>query len=179
MLLRPTFTHYLAKQLLAGKHINLISPHGQGRRRTLADLGFVLPDDVQMFQADLKRDNKWCDSLPHSLQGNNHGVVILHNFDVIEAGQWPWLQDLKQYALLCVSEEPLLAQHDANKFHCISLTLPSISKAELMLEFERRALPLAQGEYAAFADWLLVQDKPYSLLDELDVDWYKKGLWKA
>jgi len=52
--LRPEFTAALAHRLLAGACINLISPHGQGRRRTLADLRIALPDALQIFQIDMR-----------------------------------------------------------------------------------------------------------------------------
>ena len=52
--LRPEFTAALAHKLLAGACINLVSPHGQGRRRTLADLRAVLPDALQIFQIDMR-----------------------------------------------------------------------------------------------------------------------------
>ena len=52
--LRPAFTEDLAARLAEGACINLVSPHGQGRRRTLADLYGCLPSSMQVLQANLR-----------------------------------------------------------------------------------------------------------------------------
>ncbi|PCI00832.1 MAG: hypothetical protein COB79_05035 [Zetaproteobacteria bacterium] len=81
-MLRPAFTQHLADTLLAGKHVNLISPHGRGRRQTLLDLETLL-DDVVVRKIDLKREqNKWQSWLEDTLILSVQVIVIIHNFDV-------------------------------------------------------------------------------------------------
>ncbi len=182
MLLRPTFTQHLAKQLLDCKHINLMSPHGQGRRRTLDDINQVLPTHVDVFQVDLKREQNGYDCLRLHLEAheeNKQGIVILHNFYGSGAVKSSLFQALQQFGLLCVSEDLVSSEHGNHKHDFINVMLPAITKAELMLEFAYRELPLHQHAYSGFADWLLLQDKPYSRLDELADDWYQKELWQA
>ncbi len=56
--LRPRFTFQLCDALLAGESINVISPHGQGRRRTLQDLQRILSKSWRIFQVDMKAVEK-------------------------------------------------------------------------------------------------------------------------
>jgi len=105
-LLRPAFTQALADTLLAGKHVNLISPHGRGRRQTLLDLEGLL-NDVLVRKIDLKREQgKWDSWLEETLSLNGQVIVIIHNIEHIKQHQQQALDDLKKFTLLCVSEQP-------------------------------------------------------------------------
>lgn len=109
ILKRPKFTQALADTLLAGKHVNLISPHGRGRRQTLIDLISLL-DDVQVAKIDLKREQKqWQTWLEETLSLHGQVIVIIHNIEHIKQYQKQALNALKKFTLLCVSE---LAMHD-------------------------------------------------------------------
>lgn len=107
-LLRPAFTQALADTLLAGKHVNLVSPHGRGRRQTLIDLISLL-DAVQVTKIDLKREQnalgKW---LKHTLNLTGQVIVIIHNFDVVFSSAIKFdLERLAQqnnFTFLCVVE---------------------------------------------------------------------------
>jgi len=105
--LRPEFTTKITDQLLAGASINLISPHGQGRRRTLHDLRQNLPASTHVFHLNMqlyKDDYKgFFDSLCsqaehdptsleclqmllHTIEKKYHkSLLILHNFDALRA----------------------------------------------------------------------------------------------
>lgn len=108
MLLRPELTKQLADTLLAGKHVNLVSPHGRGRRRTLEDLKTLLPYGVLVQQIDLKRQqNMWKTWLEYTLSLSGQVVIIIHNIEYINESQRLSLQALKKFTLLCVSELPL------------------------------------------------------------------------
>jgi len=104
--LRPEFTARLAEYLLTGACVNLISPHGQGRRRTLQDLRQGMPVDVKIFHMNMrtyKSDYKGFYNAFHAQISGlpTHGyhfnklldliekigrrsLLILHNFDEIE-----------------------------------------------------------------------------------------------
>ncbi len=55
--LRPEFTALLTAKILTGESLNLISPHGQGRRRTLHDLRHNLPKPLQLFHFNMRNIN--------------------------------------------------------------------------------------------------------------------------
>ncbi len=106
-MLRPAFTQALADMLLAGKHVNLVSPHGRGRRQTLLDLEALL-GNVVVRKIDLKREqNKWKEWLDDTLRISGQVIVIIHNIEYIKAHQQQALSGLKKFTLLCVSEQPL------------------------------------------------------------------------
>ncbi len=106
-MLRPAFTQHLAKTLLAGQSVNLVSPHGRGRRQTLIDLISLL-DDVQVAKIDLKREQKqWQTWLEETLSLHGQVIVIIHNIEHIKQYQKQALNALKKFTLLCVSERPL------------------------------------------------------------------------
>ena len=106
-LLRPAFTQDLADTLLAGNHVNLVSPHGRGRRQTLLDLESLL-DGVNVRKIDLKREqDKWQSWFGETLSLNGQTIVIIHNIECISQRQKEALEDLKKFTLLCVSEQPL------------------------------------------------------------------------
>jgi len=103
--LRPEFTQSLATRLLAGQSINLISPHGQGRRRTLQDLRHTLGQSLVIYQismrdyhADIKgfynelsiqmshpclEDDDLAGLFDAIEQSGQQALLILHNFDEI------------------------------------------------------------------------------------------------
>jgi len=106
-LLRPAFTHALADTLLAGKHVNLISPHGRGRRQTLLDLEGLL-NDVLVRKIDLKREqNKWDLWLEETLGLSGQTVVIIHNIEYANPEQKQRLECLSsdnRFCFLCTLE---------------------------------------------------------------------------
>ncbi|MDQ6969952.1 MAG: hypothetical protein Q9M16_05540 [Mariprofundus sp.] len=101
--LRPEFTSELSHQLLAGASLNMISPHGQGRRRTLQDLQHQLPASLQIIHMNIRSYvsdytgffNHACaqsniatappenlaELLDHIESGSKQQLFILHNFD--------------------------------------------------------------------------------------------------
>ena len=103
--LRPEFTGSLTEYLSAGQCINLISPHGQGRRRTLHDLSLSLPLSMQIISINIS--DYYCDYkgfykhlssqikeqpsqaesfnnlLDHIEMQNRTSLLILHNFDLL------------------------------------------------------------------------------------------------
>jgi len=103
--LRPEFTTLLAARLLDGESLNLISPHGQGRRRTLDDLHNILPTKsliIQMNMRTYRSDYKgFIETFMDSFDCRDHHIkclseflellskekqkviIILHNFDEI------------------------------------------------------------------------------------------------
>ncbi len=110
-MLRPAFTQDLADALLAGNHVNLVSPHGRGRRQTLLDLEILL-GDVNVRKIDLKREQtKWQIWLDDTLRISGQVIVIIHNIEYIKQHQQQALSDLKKFTLLCVSECELSYQN--------------------------------------------------------------------
>jgi len=103
--LRPEFTASLRQRLLIGNSINLISPHGYGRRRTLQDLRRTLPVELKIFHINMKDyqfdykgfihdlysqldDLKTPSESFNALLGfiakkNQQSLFILHNFDIL------------------------------------------------------------------------------------------------
>ncbi|OIO69537.1 MAG: hypothetical protein CO186_10245 [Zetaproteobacteria bacterium CG_4_9_14_3_um_filter_49_83] len=103
--LRPAFTHMLANHLLRGESINLLAPHGYGRRETLQDLRAILPTDIRVLYADMKDSLDDCPATLHAIARQVHSdspainhlgqliialsehrspfLLILHNFDLI------------------------------------------------------------------------------------------------
>lgn len=59
-MLRPLFTQQLAQRLMHGASINLVAPHGYGRRQTLRDLRSILPPEVSVLYADMKYYREDC-----------------------------------------------------------------------------------------------------------------------
>jgi len=107
IMMRPVFTQDLAGILLAGKHVNLVSPHGRGRRQTLLDLETFLLD-VVVRKIDLKREqDTWKEWLEGTLSLNAQVIVIIHNVEYIKHHQKQAMNDLKKFILLCVSKQPL------------------------------------------------------------------------
>lgn len=106
-MLRLAFTQHLAKTLLAGKSVNLVSPHGRGRRQTLIDLISLL-DDVYVAKIDLKREqNKWQSWFEKTLSLNGQVIVILHNIEGATDEQKQVFAMFQCFTLLYVSEQPM------------------------------------------------------------------------
>lgn len=214
--LRPEFTAALAGFILSGESVNLISPHGQGRRRTLEDLRQFIPGSTMIIQLnmmlychDIKGFLKAVAShfnhpekniislggLFNQLEKENKKVLlILHNFNQLWNRQGlkggyggSFIEDLnrlreREITLLCVTEHPDqhdLLQADGCKLEAIPLPVPKITSAQLMMEILHRDLPVEQDELSALAAWLLEQQAPYSMLDELEPCWFKHKNWKA
>jgi len=124
-LLRPAFTRQLAERLLSGEHIQLVSPHGLGRRQTVTDLRSLLPAPITVTYIDLLRMDQQL--LPamidacHTQQGAV--VLIVHNIDQLNEQslitQLNRLKPLPHVGLLCVCLTPLPA------LDAIPLTLPN------------------------------------------------------
>lgn len=101
--LRPELTTSLAYRLMAGEMITLISPHGQGRRRTLSDLGNRTADslltiqlNMQIYQHDFRGfltdiskqaehpemvTSSFSPLLDQLTKAKQNVLIILHNFD--------------------------------------------------------------------------------------------------
>lgn len=190
--LRPRFTRELAKRLLHAGSVNLISPHGQGRRRTLADLRTLLGDSMQLLQANIRNYPHSASQLVHDLchqagcsdgtlealskhlvQGNRRWLIILHNIDELHPGNSSGFNDsffnalnsiagLSAVALLCVSEYPV----GDWPLSTDPLPLPPLSVEQLQAEIKRRNPGGSESERESLASWLSQQAAPYSLLDE-------------
>jgi len=92
--------------LIAGKHVNLVSPHGRGRRQTLIDVQALLPD-LKVQKIDLKRQqNEWEGWLEQTLAMKGQVIVIIHNIEYLKHPR-KTLNLLEHFTLLCVSELPL------------------------------------------------------------------------
>ena len=167
MMLRPEFTETLADKLLAGGCVNLISPHGQGRRRTLKDLSSILEGGLVIKQFNLREQQQDLLSLITAFLNNeNQGLFILHNFELLgDQTLIPWLNKIKlvpRLSLLTVSED----ESSQVLLDIEALKLPAVSKDELMAEITFRQLD-GKLSAAQIASWLLQQHSPYSLLDQL------------
>ena len=104
---RPKFTQALADTLLACNHVNLVSPHGRGRRQTLLDLETLL-GDVVVRKIDLKREqDTWKNWLDDTLSLNGQVIVIIHNIEYLEEKCRYTLKPLslsRNRSILCVLE---------------------------------------------------------------------------
>lgn len=196
--LRPEFTYQLLESLQQGKNINLIGPHGQGRRRTLQDLRSILPESWRVFQMDMRDIEKRKSSLLNELleqvnienisnihecmskmnETSIYHLIVIHNFESLtDLSVIYYLNEIKIYPyllLLCVSENKkrnaaLLATD------CI---LPVVTSKQLLAEIKRRDLALEQDDLLLLAGFLLQQTSPYSLLDTKPSAWFSDGLWK-
>lgn len=182
MLLRQEFTQQLLQSLLSGENINLISPHGQGRRRTIQDILMLLADDVVVFQIDLKRFtgnlNLWLKQTVDELRKNKQlSIVIVHNGEVMDVDLLPLWQSITHMTycgFLCVLEQ----QDQSVTRNILSVELPPITKQQLVLELKKRHLPIDATEFGLLAAWLLDQEFPYSHLDGISDEWYKRKVWK-
>jgi len=194
--LRPEFTKQLLESLLHSENINLISPHGQGRRRTLQDLRSIAPQSWSFLQVDMRDVEKGEISLLNELvkqakiekitsfgnfidildNNSNYYLIIIHNFEFLrDLNVISCLNKIEKYAhvsLLCVSEgkqqdSALLAKD------CI---LPAVTSKQLLNEIKRRDLKLKYEDGKLLVAFLLQQSSPYSLLDEKPLSWFRNSL---
>jgi len=154
----------LAERLLGGASINLISPHGQGRRRTVKDLRAVITSSLSVQYIDLRLNpDDLQATVSGCLQQQNPILLIVHNFNLLrDTGVMEKLNSIKNInhiSLLCISEkaedQPFLEAEDV----CI----PPLTQSQLMDEIKHRD----HGEDPATVDWLLAQPAPYTALDQL------------
>jgi len=121
----------LADHILLGSSINLSGAHGQGRRRTLEDLGHLLPDSVYIYQFDFRRDPSdpliWLEEGDYN---SNQTLLILHNFNEMKPGESTQtfldrlikLCNRKDISLLCITE-----CEEQNSLKLQSFQLPPLS----------------------------------------------------
>lgn len=197
--LRPEFTHQLIELLQQGKNINLISPHGQGRRRTLQDLRSTLAKSWRVFQVDmrdiekhgltildvlLKQANieKLPDIQEFTLKMNKTSIyhlIIIHNYQFLtDLNVISSLNEIEQYpyvSLLCVSEE----KEQCSTLIAEDCILPAVTSQQLLVEIDRRDLALNENDMTLLVDFLLHQATPYSSLDAKPASWFTDGLWKS
>lgn len=104
--LRPEFTAALAHRLLTGASTNLISLHGQGRRRTLADLHTALSDGLHIFRMDMR-------TYKHDYQGFYNELRMQSGYPTMGGNQLTQLLDaLEKTASPC-----LLILHNFDALH--------------------------------------------------------------
>ncbi len=168
-LLRPEFTRSLADKLSVGACINLISPHGQGRRRTLEDLRSLLPVSIDVQQLDLRRDSvdplAW---LLRNLDSSRKMLLILHNFDELsedDISHQPFIERLNSItkqptvSLLAVS-----AKRATQSVRMTPLLLPSLTSKQLSRELEQHQPELPEHERTEIVSRALLDKAPYTAL---------------
>jgi len=191
-LIRPIFTEDLAARLAEGACLNLVSPHGQGRRRTLADLRRCLPDAMAVLQANLRdypqsltamltdlctqaglADTDRLDALLDALQQRPEpSLIILHNLDELECGEASGFDETFFAGLNGVKERPGISLlcvservHEAWPLYIEAVELPPLTADEILAELERRQPPVDTSAWPGLARWMAAQPAPYSLLD--------------
>ncbi len=192
-LLRPEFTSTLADRLLHGAGINLVGPHGQGRRRTLADLYDCLPDSLQVLQANLREyphslaamladlraqaelaDAGRFDDLLDRLQARHaRTLIILHNLDELQKGRDSGYDDGFFTLLNGMDGHVGLSLlciseclHEAWPLDIEAVMLPPLSEAQILAELKRRQPPVATSAWPGIAAWITAQPTPYTLLEQ-------------
>jgi hypothetical protein len=191
--LRPEFTRALTERLSEGDSINLISPHGQGRRRTIEDLRRCLPALMPVLRANL-RDfprshtamltgliaqaglavtdsmKSLLDQLP---QVADRTLIILHNFDELQPGKASGYDDAFFAALNGMRGRDGIALlcvseqvPEASPLQVEALPLPPLTPEQLMAELARRNVPAPPKSWPNIAKWLANQPAPYSLLKQ-------------
>jgi len=197
--LRSEFTFQLRDALLAGESINLISRHGQGRRRTLQDLHVIFPKSWRILQVDMKAVEKsestFLDELlkqgkvenisnihDFMLKLNNTSIyhlIIIHNFHLFtDLNVISCLNEIEDYpylSLLCVSEK----KQENSTLLARGYMLPRVTSEQLLAEIKQRDFVLNQADMLLLAAFLLQQTSPYSLLDARPKSWFEQGLWKS
>lgn len=194
-LIRPKFTEALAARLAEGAAINLVSPHGQGRRRTLVDLRRCLPDSMLVLQTNIREhphrlaslladlgtqagltDVARFDGLLDALQQRSTPtLIILHNLDELEAGAASGYDGDFFAALNGIHGRTGLS------LLCVServpaawpldletVMLPPLTEAQILAELERRNPPVAASAWPGIARWMAAQSAPYTLLDRAE-----------
>jgi len=165
MILRPVFTAQLAERLRNGVSINLVSPHGQGRRRTLDDLRSLLPGSLCIAYIDLLRMNR-ADieaAVAQCMHTVKPTLLIAHNIERVQDNTLLKgiiaVENRHNINILYVSEN---REHQL-PIRTENLLLPPLSEAELRAEIKHRHLNLDQ----LTIDLLLKQPSPYSALEQL------------
>lgn len=188
--LRPDFTARLGQQLGKGACINLVGPHGQGRRRTLADLRQQLPDHMRVWQlnmhtyqhdaaaflTELQQQSTCTGSFNRLLEtmasAASPGLLILHNFDTLQTSgstaaygadffhTLNQISNIRHLALLCVNTQ----QRTHELLRLDNWPLPALTAVQLHTELLRRLPTLSTDESAAVTAGLLLHPAPYSAL---------------
>lgn len=191
--LRPEFTRTLTKRLSEGSCINLISPHGQGRRRTLEDLCRCLPETMHVLQANLRNSPQslsamlaglaaqaeldGADSLEDLLniltRRTGRSLLILHNLDELQPGAASGYDDAFFAALSGICNHAGIALLCVSErvpedwpLQIESILLPPLAPKQLLAELARRNPPAPPEIWPEIAAWLAGQPAPYTLLDQ-------------
>jgi hypothetical protein len=164
VILRPEFTLQLAKLLLGGASINLISPHGQGRRRTVKDLRAVIPSSLTVQYIDLRLNpDDLQTTVSGCLQQQNTILLIVHNFNLLQNDvvieRLNSIKNISYISLLCISENA----EDQPSLNAENIYLPPLTQSQLIAEINYRGL----AAEVTTVDRLLTQPVPYSALDQL------------
>jgi len=191
--LRPEFTYQLLGSLVQAKSIRLISPHGQGRRRTLQDLRRLFPESWDVLQLDMRgientelacvnelskqakiENISTIHDLFHKMDKTSiYFLVIVHNFDLLtDINVISCLNSIEKYpyiSLLCVSDK--IQQKTA--LFAKDCMLPAITSRQLLNEITRRDWQFTKEEMHMCVEFLLQQSSPYSLLDEQPLSWFR------
>lgn len=175
-----------------GDCIVLVSPHGQGRRRTLEDLRGCLPASMPAFQANLR-------NYPSSLQAmladltsqtslapmdsldglidrlpqlSERTLIILHNFDELQPGRISGYDDAFFETLNGIRKRPGIALLCVSErlpenwpLHIETVPLPPLTPDQILAELTRRNVPAQPESWPEIASWLAGKPEPYSLLD--------------
>ncbi|MFC1542649.1 hypothetical protein ACFL4M_02050 [Pseudomonadota bacterium] len=167
--LRPDFTLKLKNRLLRGESINLISQHGQGRRRTLEDLRSLLPDSIAVQQLDLRRDPvDPVDWLSEAVNSSRNSLLILHNFDELNEETNSNQQFIEQ--LNSIEMQPTISllsvaeKRAVQSLRTTPLLLPVLTSKQLCRELERHQPKLPENKLAEVANRLLLDKAPYTAL---------------
>jgi hypothetical protein len=194
--LRPEFSRALAERLSEGDCINLISPHGQGRRRTLEDLRrHCLPATTHVLQANLRDYPQSLSTMLGDLstqaglagtgsmealldrlpQMAGRTLIVLHNFDELNPCLASGYDDAFFEALNGIHERVGIALlcvceqvPEAWPLQIESIHLPPLTPEQLMAELARRNFAVPPESWPDIANWLAVQPAPYSLLEQPD-----------
>jgi len=164
VILRPEFTTHLAERLVTGESINLISPHGQGRRRTLQDLRSLMPASLPVQYIDLRLHQDDLEAVICAcLKQQEQGLLILHNFNLLQnhdlISQLNAINKLNHISLLYISEDKTLQDLLAAE----SVHLPPLSSCQMVAEIKRRRL----DPDACTVEQLLSDPAPYTALTTL------------
>lgn len=191
-LLRPIFTEDLAVQLRTGTCISLVSPHGQGRRRTLADLILCMPTSIQVLQANLRQYPQNLAAmladlasqaglaavasleslLDHPALVADHTLIILHNLDELTPGTASGYDDAFFGILNGIRERPGIAllcvcerMPEPWPLQLEVVPLPPLDPKQILAELARRHSSVPPASRPEIANWMAGQPAPYSLLD--------------
>lgn len=191
-LLRPDFTEQLAEKLGKGACIKLVSPHGQGRRRTLADLRRCLPGDICVLQANLRDYPQSLTAMLADLasqavlsganaletmlgqlqQRSGHTLIILHNLDELHPGPDSGYDDVFFRTLNTIATRPGIAllcvcEHEQADWplNMEAIFLPPLTPDQVLEEIARRNPPIEPDTWPAMARMIAKQPCPYTLLE--------------